>query len=59
MYLKNINTYFLFFGSHAIPEWFDPLTAQYAEYHHEWVEKVVEIPSGSYKIKIEEINKNR
>lgn len=32
-------------GSHAVPQWFDPLPAQDPEYHHERVEKVVKIPS--------------
>lgn len=35
-----------FFGSHAVPERFDPFAAQYTENHHERVEEVVEVPAG-------------
>lgn len=33
-------------GSHAVPEWFDPLAAEYTKNHHERVKEVVEVPSG-------------
>lgn len=29
---------------HAVPQWLDPLSAEYAEYHHERVEEIVEVP---------------
>ena len=38
-------TYFFALRPHAIPEWLDPFSAQDAKYHHERMEKVVEVPS--------------
>jgi protoheme ferro-lyase len=37
-------TYRILFSSHAIPQWFNPLSAQYPKHHHERVEEVIEIP---------------
>lgn len=38
------HTYRIFFSSHTIPQWFNPLSAQYPKHHHEWMEEVIEIP---------------
>lgn len=34
----------LFLCAHAIPKRLDPFSAEDAKYHHEWMEKIVEIP---------------
>lgn len=43
--MQSLN-YNLFFGPHTIPQRFYPFSAQNTKYHHERVEKVVEVPSG-------------
>lgn len=35
-----------FFGTHAVPQRFYPLSAEYSENHHEWMEEIIKVPSG-------------
>ena len=37
-------TYNFGFSSHAVPEWFDPLSAQNSEDHHEGMKEIGEVP---------------